>query len=68
MASASTNTVHINANVKKVSFLIQPIARHVQILMSVMLVMADVLTNRKGDVLILKDPTNVIVMTDINLT
>ena len=68
MASASTNTVHINANVKKASFLIQPIARHVQILMSVMLVMADVLTNRKGDVLILKDPTNVIVMTDINLT
>lgn len=68
MASASTNTVHTNANVKKVSFLIQPIARHVQILMSVMLVMADVLTNRKGDVLILKDPTNVIVMTDINLT
>jgi len=68
MASASTNTVHTNANAKKVSFLIQPIARHVQILMSVMLVMADVLTNRKGVVLILKAPTNVIVMTDINLT
>ena len=68
MVFALMNTVHINANVKKVSFLIQPIARHVQILMSVMLVMADVLTNRKGDVLILKDPTNVIVMTDINLT
>ena len=68
MTFALMNMAHINANVKKVSFLIQPIARHVQILMSVMLVMADVLTNRKGDVLILKDPTNVIVMTDINLT
>ena len=67
MVFALMNTVHINANVKKVSFLIQPIARHVLILMSVTWAMVDVLMNRKGGVLILKDPINVIVMTDINL-
>ena len=50
MASALMNTVHTNANVKKVLFLTQPTARHVLILMSVTWVMADVLTNRKGGV------------------
>ena len=68
MVSASMNMVLINANVKKDLFLIQPIARLVLILTSATWVTADVRTNRKADVLILKDLINVIVMTDINLT
>ena len=68
MVSASMNMDHINANVKKDLFLIQLIARLVQILMSARWATADVRMNRKADVLILKDLINVIVMTDINLT
>ena len=67
MVSASMNMDHINVNVKKDLFLIQPIARPVQILMSVTWAMADVPTNRKADVLIQKALINAIVMTDISL-
>ena len=67
MVSASMNMDHINVNVKKDLFLIQPIARLVLILTSVTWAMADVRTNQKADVLILKALINAIVMTDISL-